>query len=92
MLKGKRISLIGVPADQIQRLIALYTQSRLQVVPYGHPADYIIYGSQLDTVDDIQRGTEPVADVMSQEDFLHLLLRTNAALGAFASRGRRKAG
>ncbi len=92
MLKGKRISLIGVPADQIQRLIALYTQSKLQVVPYGHSADYIIYGSQLDNVNEIQRGTEPIADVMSQEDFLALLLRTNAALGEFSNRGRRRAG
>ena len=90
MLKGNRVSLIGVPADQIQRLIALYTQSKLHVVPYGHSADYIIYGSQMYNIDHIQRGTEPIADIMSQEDFLNLLLRTNAALGEFVSRGRRR--
>ncbi|WP_261844930.1 hypothetical protein [Aliamphritea ceti] len=90
MLKGNRVSLVGIPADQIHRLIALYTQSKLHVIPYGEPADYIIYGSQLRDIDSIQRGTEPIADVMSQEDFLNLLLRTNAALGEFSSRGRRK--
>lgn len=81
MLKGKRVSLVGVPDVQIKRLIALYTQSNLHVVPYGEPTDYIVYGLQLDDVDSIQRGSEPVADVMSQEDFLSLLLRTNSVTG-----------
>ncbi|WP_271274253.1 hypothetical protein [Aliamphritea hakodatensis] len=81
MLQGKRISLIGVPPGQLQRLIALYSQHKLQIVPYGQPADYIIYGSQLESISLIERGTEPIADVMSEEDFFDLLVRSNTKPG-----------
>ncbi|WP_261841281.1 hypothetical protein [Aliamphritea ceti] len=75
MLNGKRVSLIGIPDTQIPRLTTLYALRDIRIVPYGQATDYIVYGPYLNSIDEIDRGSNPVADIMSQDDFFSLLLR-----------------